>query len=128
MQLPAPIPDPTTQAFWDAAADGRFLVRSCRACGRAHWYPRRRCPHCRSDDTAWAEASGTGTIYSFTAVDRNGERLILAYVSLSEGPTMLTNIVGADVADLAIDQPVRVVFRQSDNGIRVPVFSPEAAR
>ena len=29
-------PSPETQAFWDAAVRGRFLIRKCAACGRAH--------------------------------------------------------------------------------------------
>ena len=29
-----------TRPFWDAVKEGRFLIRRCTACGRAHHYPR----------------------------------------------------------------------------------------
>ena len=39
---------------------------SARACGQLHHYPRTICPFCFSDKTDWIEASGKGTIYSYT--------------------------------------------------------------
>src|SRR3546814_11726026 len=48
----------------------------------------------------------------------------LAYVTLAEGPTMMTNIVDADPAALAIGQPVRIVWRAAEDGTPVPCFTP----
>ena len=31
---PRPVPSPTTQPFWDATAEQRFLIQRCRACGQ----------------------------------------------------------------------------------------------
>ena len=42
--------DAFTRPYWDAAAEGRLLLRRCGACGRAHHYPREFCPHCWSED------------------------------------------------------------------------------
>ena len=118
----APV-SPETQPFWDAAAQGRLLVRTCTACGQAHHYPRTLCPFCWSDRTEWREASGRGVIYSFSVMRRAAAPYVIAYVTLAEGPTMMTNIVDADPDALAIGQAVRVVFRQSDGGPPVPVFA-----
>ena len=49
----------------------------------------------------------------------------LAYVTLEEGPTMLTNLVGCDPDALAIGQAVKVVMAPSEDGQLVPVFTPE---
>ena len=49
--LPAPQPNPETKRFWDAAGEGKLLVKVCRACGQAHHYPRALCPFCFSDPT-----------------------------------------------------------------------------
>ena len=38
--IPAPAVTVESQPFWDAAAEGRFLIKRCTACGKAHWYPR----------------------------------------------------------------------------------------
>ena len=42
--LPAPPVTPESAPFFEAAAAGKFLLRRCTACGRAHWYPRAVCP------------------------------------------------------------------------------------
>jgi uncharacterized OB-fold protein len=121
---PAPTPDPETQPFWDAASDGKFLLRRCRSCGRAHWYPRAVCPFCMSADTAWEAASGDGTIYSFSVMRRVPVPFAIAYVTLAEGPTMLTNIVGCDLDALHIGQAVRLAFTPTEGGPPVPNFTP----
>ena len=122
--LPAPQPNPETQAYWDAAKEGRLLVRRCNACGEIHFYPRSICPFCFSDDTQWLESKGDGVIYSYSVMRRGAAPYALAYVTLDEGPTLMTNIVDCDLASLRIGQRVRVTFKQSDNGFRIPVFTP----
>jgi uncharacterized OB-fold protein len=125
-KIPAPTPAPETQAFWDAAAQGKFLIRRCTACGRAHWYPRKICPFCASGKTEWAEASGRGKIYSYSVMRRAPEPYVVAYVTLAEGPTMLTNLVDCDFDALAIGQSVRVKFSPSEGGPPVPTFTMAA--
>ena len=57
-KFPAPQPNPETKPFWDAAADGRLLLKRCRSCGEAHYYPRTLCPFCGSGETEWQPAAG----------------------------------------------------------------------
>jgi uncharacterized protein len=123
--IPAPPTNPETQAFWDAAAHGELLVKRCTACGEAHWYPRAICPFCGSDRTEWKEASGRGTIYSYSVFRRAPIPYAIAYVTLAEGPTMMTNIVDGDLDAIRIGQAVRVTFKPTENGgPPVPMFSP----
>ncbi|MBX7161470.1 MAG: Zn-ribbon domain-containing OB-fold protein [Acidimicrobiia bacterium] len=129
-----PEPDPDTEAYWDAAADGRLLLRRCRGCGEHHFYPRPFCPHCWSDDVEWVEASGRATLYTFSIVRRNDlppwpERVpyVPAVVDLAEGPRMMTNVVGCDPDDVRIDMDLVLDFRDEDDGVRVPVFRPARA-
>ena len=75
-----PTPDIETQPFWDAARDGRLLIKRCAACGRAHFYPRPFCPFCWSERVEWEEASGRATLYTWSVVHQNdlppfGERV-----------------------------------------------------
>ena len=124
---PIPTPDvhPETEAYWQAAKEGKLLLRSCRACGEAHHYPRTICPHCGSDDTEYLQASGDGTIYSFSITRRAAVPYAIAYVTLAEGVSMMTNIVDCDFEALEIGQPVKVTFRQSEDGsMAVPMFTP----
>ncbi len=122
--IPAPQPHPDTQAFWEAAARGTLLVKSCRACGERHHYPRALCPFCFSDATEWLTASGMGTIYSYSVMRRAQPPYAIAYVTLDEGPTMLTNLVDCDLDALRIGQRVRLVFTPTDGGPPVPTFTP----
>ncbi|MFJ4281951.1 Zn-ribbon domain-containing OB-fold protein [Streptomyces massasporeus] len=97
-----PEPDAFTRTYWDAAAEGRLLIRRCGDCGRAHHFPREFCPHCWSENVIWETASGRATLYTWSVVHRNDlppfpDRVpyVAAVVELAEGPRMMTEIVGA---------------------------------
>jgi uncharacterized OB-fold protein len=119
-----PPPNPENQKFWDAAAQGRYLVKHCTECGEFHYYPRVLCPFCFSDKTEWKEASGKATIYSYSVMRRVDVPYAVAYVTLEEGPTLMTNIVDCDLDRLKIGQAVRVVFKATDGGPPLPMFTP----
>ncbi len=123
-KIPAPRPLPESLPYWQAADEGRLLVKRCTDCGEFHHYPRDICPFCLSDATTWTTAAGTGTVYSFSTMGQGDDAWTLAYVTLDEGPTMMTNLVGAAPSAWAIGQRVRVVFEPSDGGPRVPMFAP----
>jgi uncharacterized protein len=123
-KLAPPVVTAEGKAFFDAARQGRFMIPVCTACNRAHWYPRAICPFCASDKVGWREASGKGTIYTFSVMRRVKEPYIIAHVTLAEGPTMLTNIVDCDTETVRIGQPVTVVFQETENGQPVPMFKP----
>lgn len=122
--LPAPRTLPDTLAYWQAADDGVLLVKRCTACGEHHHYPRDICPFCLSEATEWTTAAGTATLYSWSTMGRDEAAYTLAYVTLAEGPTLLTNLVGCDPATLVVGQALRVVFQPSDGGHAVPMFTP----
>ena len=124
-KLPAPEANVETQPFWDAAAAGKLLIKGCDACGQPHYYPRALCPHCLSPDTHWVESAGTGAIYALSTMRRSaGAPYTVAYVTLDEGPVVLTNIVADDQDALHIGQRVKVQFVPTD-GPPVPMFAPE---
>ncbi len=123
-KITSPVVTVETKAFWDAARENRFLIPVCTACGKTHWYPRAICPFCAGDKIEWREASGKGTIYTFSVMRRVKEPYAIAHVTLAEGPTMLTNIVDCDFDKLYIGQPVAVVFQETENGPPAPMFRP----
>ena len=111
-----------TKAYWESARNGKLLVKTCTSCGKHHYYPRTICPHCLSADTYWVEASGKGVIYTYSVMRRTDTPYVIAYVTLEEGITMLSNIVECDVDDVAVGQAVEVVFRDTEGGHALPVF------
>lgn len=112
------------QAFWDAASQGKLLIKKCNACGEVHFYPRNICPFCFSDQTEWQESSGRGTIYTYSVMRRAPVPYAIAYVELAEGPRIMTNIVDCDLDAIKIGQAVRLVFKPSEGGPPVPMFAP----
>lgn len=126
--LPAPTVYPDNAQFWEAAGEGKLLVKKCEECSEVHYYPRPLCPFCGSARTAWQQASGKGTIYSVSVTRRAGPiPYAIAYVTLDEGVTLLTNIVDCDLDTAKIGDKVEVVFKPTDGGPPVPMFKPATA-
>lgn len=122
--LPAPIVDSATQPYWAAAREGVFKTRRCTKCERVHWYPRPVCPFCMGD-TQWMDCTGFGAVYSITVTRRAGPvPYAIAYVTLDEGVTLLTNIVDCDLDAVRIGDRVRLVFKSAEDGQPVPMFTP----
>jgi len=121
-----PSPDITSETapYWQAANEGRLLLRRCKKTGKAYHYPREHSPFVGGLDTEWMQASGLGRIYSFSVQVRARPAWCIAYIELDEGPLMLSNICRADFEDLRIGQRVQVVFVASENGQKVPMFMP----
>ncbi len=124
-KIPAPIVTVETQAFWNAARERRFVVPDLRRLRQGALVSARDLPVLRQrQDRNGARPPASGTIYTFSVMRRAKEPYAIAYVTLAEGPTMLTNIVDCDFDALAIGQPVSVVFQDTENGPPVPMFRP----
>lgn len=128
---PLPQIDPESQSYWTAAREGRLLIKRCTDCGKAHHYPRELCPHCHSDRVTWEQASGKGTVYTYTVARRPAgpafkadTPYVVALVELAEGPRMMTNLVSVDPAQVKIGLPVTVQFEAITDEISLPKFVP----
>jgi uncharacterized OB-fold protein len=116
-----PIIDSASAPYWDAARQGRLLIAECGACGKVHHYPRPFCPHCWSDEVQPVQASGTGTLYTYSTVYANDlppfrDRLpyVAAIVELAEGPRVMTTIEGVAPDRLRVGMAVTASFRPVD--------------
>lgn len=97
-----------SQPYWDALAEGEFVLQRCVDCGSYQHYPRRICRTCACESLEYAAVSGTGTIFAATLVHRaNTSRLAertpywLAMVQMTEGPllfALLDGVAGAQVS------------------------------
>lgn len=125
-KISAPDESPETKVFWDAAREGKLMVKRCNSTGRAFYPPRALSPFDLSDDTSWEETNGEGEIYTFSIMRRSPTGpYVAAYVKLDAGPTMITNIITDNPDDLAIGQRVQVKFVPSEDGAPVPMFEPK---
>jgi uncharacterized OB-fold protein len=127
--LPLPQATAETAAYWEAARGGKLVIQRCRACNHRQFYPRAFCTSCLSDEIEWMEASGLGTIYSYTVcrIAANSAfeprlPLPVAMIDLDEGVRMLANIVDADIDRIAVRARVAVCFERVDETCTLPQF------
>jgi uncharacterized OB-fold protein len=131
---PIPRVDEETRGYWEACRRHQLVLQRCGACNTLRYYPRAVCPECLSDEVRWEKMSGRGTVYTFTVTYQNQapgfrEELpyVLAYVTLHEGPQMLTNVVGCKPDEVKIGMPVEVTFEDVNEDIAIPRFKPIAS-
>ena len=115
---------PGSEAYWEAAKAGKLLVKHCKDCGKPHHYPRGICPHCFSTNLEWKEAKGTGEVYTFSIMNAAKPPYVIAYVTLDEGVSMMTNIVDCEPGAVKIGQKVKAVFKPTENGGKIACFTP----
>ena len=125
-----PTIDAASAPYWAAARQGQLLISECAACGRVHHYPRPFCPFCWSEDVRPVQASGAGTLYTYSTVYVNDlapfkERLpyVAAIVELDEGPRMTTNMT-VPQEQLKVGMPVTVVFDDVTKDHTLVKFKP----
>ena len=113
-----PLPEPSidSQPFWDGLKERRILLQKCSDCGTIRHYPRPMCDKCHSTECEWVEASGKGTLYSWTETHhpfhfgfKAEVPYILATVTLDEGVRMQTKL--GQVAGCHAFKPLRSPVR-----------------
>ena len=126
-----PLPQPTidSKPFWDGLKEHRMVLQKCADCGRVRHYPRPVCDACLSMEVAWAEASGRGTVYSWTETHhpfhagfRGETPYILVTVDLDEGVRMQSRLVDASLDELRLGLPVEVVYMDVTDEVTLPLF------
>jgi uncharacterized OB-fold protein len=64
-------------------------------------------------------------VYSLSITRRAGPvAYAIAYVTLDEGVTIMTNLADCDLDSVRIGDRVEVVFKPTDGGPQVPMFRP----
>jgi uncharacterized protein len=129
-ERPIPAGDAGGREFWAAAAEGRLLIQQCGACAHLQFYPRQLCTRC-GGTPEWRQASGRGTVYTFTVIRQNGARpfsgelpYIVAVIELEEGPRMLGNVTGCSPEEIAIGLPVAAYAVLAAEKIGIPFWEP----
>ena len=128
---PVPAIDPDSQPYWDGAKEGRLMIQRCRATGQAFLYSRQLVPGVVDSEVEWIEASGRGTIYSFTVARRPAGQAfaddvpyVVVAVTLEEGARVMSNLVTDTPDNVAIGQAVEVFFDPVSDDLTIPKFKP----
>jgi len=131
MRKAVPGPTPETQPYWDAARRGELMLPRCVQTGRMFFYPQPYSPFALGGDVEWVKVSGRATLYSYVINHRpapgfqDENPYVIAVAELSEGPRLMTNLVGIEPRPecLTLDMALVVTF-DDRNGSVVPVFMP----
>jgi len=124
-------PTAASQAFWDACNDQRLAFQQCTACRTFRHPPGPLCHACQSDDYAWTEVSGDGTLFSWTVVTHPvhpslAERVPfnVALVEFADAPgvRLISNVVDAAPEELTAGMPLRLHWDKGSNGQLLPRF------
>ena len=131
--IPKPLPAVTneTAPYWEGCKKHELRIQKCGACGNHQFYPRIMCTECSSERVEWVKVSGRAKVTTFTIVRRpvspafaDDVPYVVALVTLDEGPTMMTNIIGCAPEQVAIGMPVAVTFEDWTEDISIPKFRP----
>ena len=123
IKIRVPFINEETEHFWNATGEGKLLVKKCADCNEYHYYPRTICPFCMSSNTEWKESPGTGTVYTYSIMRRVPVPYCIAYVTLDEGITMMTNIIDVDLETIKIGMKVKVSFVDTGADCALPFFT-----
>lgn len=95
-----PVRDATSEPWFAGVAEGKFLIQRDPETGTPFFYPRAYVPGHPGREPEWMEASGRGTLYSYTIVEksvhpefRDMTPFTLAIVALEEGPRVTSWLV-----------------------------------
>jgi uncharacterized OB-fold protein len=119
-----------TAEFWEGARKGKLMLQFCLASGRFQWFPRPVSVFTARKTWEWREASGRGSLYSWTTTRSpwpgNEARVpyICAYVDLDEGVRFLCNLVECDETQLTIGMRMTVSWDRLTDEILFPDFKP----
>ncbi|PWJ27062.1 putative OB-fold protein [Branchiibius hedensis] len=124
---PRPAVNRDNSFFFDAARRHELVIQRCSACGRLRHPPGPMCPHCHSLAFETIEASGQGTVFSYTVVHHPRHPafdypLVIAVVQLSEGTRLIADVVDVDPAQVHIGMSVSLGWLDADPDLTLPVF------
>ena len=127
-----PVQDALSSHFWQGTRDRKLMIQRCRATQRPQWYPRTHSIHAPGAGVEWIEASGRGTLFTFSVIHRgNGTTptpYVCAVVELEEGVLFTSTLRGVDEGAIRIGMPLEVDFADTGSDVVLPFFKPAAPR
>ncbi|WP_181311737.1 Zn-ribbon domain-containing OB-fold protein [Nocardioides campestrisoli] len=125
--LKAVVREAHSTPFFEAAAEGRLLLRFSPSSGEWSEPAARVCSVTQADDLEWREASGAGSVVSWTVKpgratdERPAVPTVVGIVELEEGPWLPLQLPDVDPTDLAVGRAVRVQWVQPEGSEHLPV-------
>ena len=126
--MPAVIPptlDRGNDWFWAGVAEHKLLLERCAGCGLLRRPGAPMCGACHSVEADTQESTGRGTIHSWIVskhpTEPDADDRIVVLVELEEGIRLVSNLVGADPAEVENELPVELCF-ETYGDVTLPQF------
>jgi hypothetical protein len=115
--------------WWEQVAHDKLPIQRCAGCGILRHPPRPMCDACRSLDWDSVEASGRGSLASFTVlhhpqVPGYEYPLTIALVDLEEGTRIVSELVDCEREAISIGMALEASIHEDEDGFKLPVFRP----
>ena len=115
--------------WWNMVNEDKIPIQKCNSCGTLHHPPRPMCHKCQSMDMGLVEASGKGTVHTYTVIRYpqfpGYEYPILSVlVDLEEGCRMISTLVDCKPEDCHIGMAVQSFTHEDEDGFKIPFFEP----
>lgn len=131
-QRPPRVMDPYAERFWAFAEQQELRLQSCSECGRFRWPPGPVCDACVSEDYAWEEVSGRGTLLSWVIYRRPyfseyPAPHTVIMVELDEGPLFVTQPFEIEADELRDGLAMELAWLDGEDRFgeyQLPVFRP----
>lgn len=124
---------PEFERFYDFVRQSELRFPCCSSCGRFHWYPMKRCPHCRSVDIEWRLVTRNGTLFTWTIVRhafdaefKDDIPFVIGLVEFDDAPGVrfVTNLVDVDESKIRIGMELEPVFEATNDPHPLVKFRP----
>jgi len=118
--------------WWERVAqDGVVPIQRCTGCQKLRHPPRPMCDACGSQEYDSIDASGRGTIHTFTVIHYPqfpgyDYPILSVIVDLEEGERMISTLVDCAPEDCSIGMKVEAVIHEDEDGFKIPFFKPAA--
>ena len=136
MTMPSRIKPPMSDDnawWWEQAAQDKLVIQRCAECAKLRHPPRPMCDSCRSLEWDFVEATGCGTLASFTVLHHPQipgyeYPLTIALVDLEEGTRILSQLVSCEREAISIGMELEALIHEDDDGFKLLVFRPAHGR
>jgi uncharacterized OB-fold protein/acyl dehydratase len=115
--------------WWNMVAEDKIPIQKCNACDTLYHPPRPMCGACGAMDMGLVEASGKGTVHTYTVIHYPqfpgyDFPIVAALIDLEEGTKLMSNVVECAAADVYVGMPVQGFVKEGEDGMKLPVFRP----
>ena len=115
--------------WWDAVADGKIPIQRCTSCGALRHPPRPMCGECQSMEWDFIEASGKGTVHTYTVIHYPqfpgyDFPIVAALIDLEEGTRLMSDVTECDPGDVHVGMKVEGFVFEDTDGFKLPRFRP----